>query len=174
MIASVGARTFFGSILGAALLEPQTYEEASLLPAVRLQAVLIVALSALAAGIGSLGGGVMGFAVGALSAALGWAFLAGGAYWTATRKFAVPASPTTWGATWRTLALASAPRIFLILTFLPAIGFLIGLAVLVWALIAAVFALRIALDLEGKPTVAIAVCGWLPMAVLWVITAAVL
>ena len=172
MIASAGKRPFIDRVLGAALLEPETYQEAALAPSTRVHAAMIVAMSAVAAGLASLGGGFTGLALGSLAAVFGWGLYCYATFWAATKHFRVPRTPTNWGATWRTLALASSPRVFLVLSFIPAIGFLVGLAVHAWVLITTVFAVRIALDLDTRPAVATALIGLLPMLLVWALTAA--
>ena len=159
-------------MLGAALLEPEIYQEAALVPSTRAHAALIVVISALAAGLGSLSGGFTGLVLGSLAAVFGWGLYCFAVSWAATNRFGVPRTAATWGATWRTLALASSPRVFLVLTFVPAIGFLVGLAVHAWVLITTVFAVRLALDLETRPAIATAVIGLLPMLLVWALVAA--
>jgi hypothetical protein len=167
MIASTGKRLFINHMVEASLLEPEPYQEAALDPSTRLHAALIVAITAFAAGLGSLGGGPTGFVLGFLAAVFGWGLFCYAAYWAATKHFAAPRTVASWGATWRTLALASSPRVFLILSFVPGIGLLIGLAIHAWVLITAVFALRMALDLEMRPAITTAAIGVLPMLVVW-------
>ncbi len=172
MIASAGKRHLIDRMLGAALLEPETYQEAALAPSTWIHAALIVAVSAGAAGLASLGSGLTGLVLGSLSAVLGWGLYCFAAYWAATKHFGVRRSGANWGATWRTLAFANSPRVFLLLTFVPAIGFLVGLAVHAWVLITTVFAVRLALDLEARPAIATALIGLLPMLLVWALTAA--
>lgn len=172
MIASTGKRSLIDRMLGAALLEPQVYEEAALAPSTRAHAALIVAISAAAAGLASLGAGFAGLVLGSLAAAFGWGLCCFAVYWAATKRFWVPRSAANWGATWRTLAMASSPRVFLVFTFVPAVGFLVGLAVHTWVLITTVFAVKLALDLETGPAIATAVIGVLPMLLVWALTAA--
>jgi hypothetical protein len=167
MIASTGKRLFINRMVEAALLEPEPYHEAAAVPSTRVHAALIVAFTALAAGLGSLSGGLTGFVLGCLAAAFGWGLFCYAAYWAATKHFAAPRTVSSWGATWRTLAMASSPRVFLILSFVPGIGLLVGLAVHAWVLITAVFALRAALDLDTKPAISAAAIGVLPMLVVW-------
>ena len=174
MIASAGRRTIFDRMMGAALLEPEIYEEAALASSLWTQAALVVVVTSAAAGIGFLRGGLTGFVVGFLAALLGWGLGALSAYWVATRKFAVPRTETTWSATLRGLGFASTPRLFLAFTFLPVIGFLIGLAVHVWTLVTIAFAVRPALDLEeARPAILVSLAGWLPMLLVWVLAAIV-
>lgn len=172
MIASAGKRLLIDRMLGAALLEPETYQEAVVAPSMRTHAALIVIISAVAAGVGSLGGGFTGLVLGSLAAVFGWGLYCYAVSWAATNRFGVPRTAATWGATWRTLALASSPRVFLILAFVPAIGFLVGLAVHAWMLITTVFAVRMALDLETRPAIITAVIGLLPMLLVWVLVQA--
>ncbi len=61
---------------------------------------------------------------------------------------------------------------FLVLTFIPAIGFLVGLAVHAWVLMTTVLAVRLALDLEIRPAIATALIGLLPMLLVWALVAA--
>jgi hypothetical protein len=110
--------------------------------------------------------------LGSLAAVFGWGLYCFAVSWAATNRFGVPRTAANWGATWRTLALASSPRVFLVLTFLPAVGFLVGLAVHAWVLITTVLAVREALDLEARPAIATAVIGMLPMLLVWALTAA--
>ena len=167
MIASAGKRTILDRMLGAALLEPETYEEAALASSVWMQAALVVIVTSVAAGVGNLGGGLTGFVIAFLGGLLGWGSCAFASYWTATKKFGVPRTESTLGATVRGLGFASTPRLFLVFTFIPSVGFLIGLAVHAWTLITIGFAVRPALDLDTRPSVTVALAGWLPMLLVW-------
>ncbi len=167
MIASASKRSILSQMLGAALLEPEPYQEAALTPSVKTQAILVVIISSIAVGVGSLGAGPLGFVLGAIAGLAGWGVYAFVAYRVAIARFQVPPNVTIWGSTWRVLALASTPRLFLVFTLVPGIGFLVGLAVHAWLLITAVSALTPALDLDTRPTIIVALSGWLPMFLLW-------
>ncbi len=167
MIASAGRRTILDRMLGAALLEVDIYQEAAITPSVKSQAALIVVITAVAAGIGNLSGGLTGLLLGSLAALFGWGLFAFAAYWVATIRFRVQRTHNNLSATLRVLGLASAPRLFLLFTFIPGIGFLVGLAVHAWLLFATVVALETALDLDPRPAIVTAVAGWLPMFLLW-------
>ncbi len=167
MIASLSKNSIINRMLGAALLEPEPYQEAALTPSIKTQAILVAIISSIAMGLGSLGAGPMGFALGAIVGLAGWGVYVFAAYRTATARFQVPRNATIWGSTWRVLALASTPRLFLVFTLVPGIGFLVGLAVHAWLLLTTVSALRPALDLDTRPTIIVALSGWLPMLLLW-------
>jgi hypothetical protein len=156
-------------VVGAALLEPEAYEEAAIGESMRGQALLIVFASSLAAGIGMIGAGLNGLIAGTLAALLGWGLCALGSYRMATDRYDVPRTPGVWGSTWRVLALASAPRAFLVFTLIPGIGFLVGLAVYSWVLITGFFALRFSLDLSFRAGLVSALSGWVPMLLVWAI-----
>ncbi len=172
MIASAGKRSLIDRMVGAALLEPAAYQEAAMMPSTRVHAALIVGISAAAAGLGGLSGGFTGLVLASLAAVFGWGLYCYAVSWVSTNRFAVPRTDANWGATWRTLALASSPRVFLVLTFVPTVGFLVGLAVYAWVLITTVLALREALDLKIRPAIATALIGLLPMLLLWALVAA--
>ncbi len=167
MIASTSKRSIIDRMLGAALLESDTYEEAAMAPSVRTQAILIVMITSIAAGLGGLGGGLAGFVAGGFFALVGWSLYAFAAYWTATNRYGLPRSYGNLSATLRVLGLASSPRVFLIFTFVPVIGFLIGLAAHVWVLITTVAALRSGLDMDARSAYFAAAAGWVPMLLLW-------
>ncbi len=172
MIASTGKKLLINRMVEAALLEPESYQEAALSPSTRVHAALIVVISGVAAGLGSLGGGLTGLVLGSVAAVSGWGIYCYAVYWAATKRYGAPRTVASWGATWRTLAMASSPRVFLVLSFVPGIGFLVGLAVHAWVLITTVFAVRLALDLQPRPAIATAVIGLLPMLLVWTLVVA--
>jgi hypothetical protein len=172
VIASASKRSILDRMLGAALLESDTYHEAALVPSIRTQLVLVVIISSIAAGLGLLGAGLVGLVLGTVSGLVGWGLYAFVAFWTATKRFQVPRTAAMWNATWRTLALANSPRVFLVFTFLPEIGFLVGLAVHSWVLITTVFAVRSTTDLDVRPAIVTAIAGLVPMLALWALVAA--
>ncbi len=167
MIASASKRTIIDRMLGAALLEVETYQEAAIAPSLKRQAVLVVIITALAAGVGNLGGGLTGLLLAGLATVFGWGLFALVAYWIAIKRYHVPRTYDNLNATLRVLGLASTPRLFLLFTFIPGIGFLVGLAAHAWLLIAAVLALDTALDMDRRSAILAAIGGWLPMFLLW-------
>lgn len=167
MLASASYKTLFDRMLGASLLETDVYEQAAIDASMRTQATLAVIVTAFAAGVGALGGGLTGFVLGAGSAIAGWIIYVFATYWLATKRFAVPPTLSNLNATVRSLGLASSPRVFLFLTLVPEVGLLVGLFVHAWALIATVLAVRTALDMELRPAVLTAAGGLAPMFIVW-------
>jgi hypothetical protein len=174
MIASASKRSLIDRMIGAALLETDVYQEVALLPSTRSQIAFVVIISTIAAGLGGLGGGLVGFVAAAFTGPIGWGLYVLASYWVATRRFGVRRTAANWGATWRALGLASSPRVFLVFALVPEVGLLVGLAVHAWVLITTVFAVKVTLDLETRPAIAASAAGLLPMLLVWALVAALL
>lgn len=151
-------RSMLGRMLGAARLDVSTYEEVEADSTATGQAAAVVAVVALAQGIGSLGGGLSGLLVGLMVALLGWLVWAGVTYLIGDKLLGGTA---TWGELLRTLGFAQAPRLLMVLGFIPVIGWVIGFIVAVWVLIAGVIAIRQALDFGTGKALLTALLGWL-------------
>jgi hypothetical protein len=153
---------FIARVTRAAKLEPRLYEEVATDTAARWQAVGVVVLSSLAAGIGSashtgLGGLVIGWLV-ALSAWYIWALLT---YLIGAKLFPTSRTSVSHREVWRTLGFASAPGVLRVFGAVPGCTGTAFLVAAVWMLIAAVVAVRQALDYASTAR-AIGVClpGW--------------
>jgi len=149
--------SFIDRMVGAARLDPQVYEEVEHDESATRQAMLVVVLGSLAAGIGSLTGGVDAFAIGLVFAIVGWGAYAFIAYWVGTNIFKGPQTSATWGQLLRTLGFASSPRVLLVLLVVPVLGLFVALGVFVWTLFTTVIAIRQALDFDTGRAVATAV-----------------
>ena len=115
-------------------------------------ALIIVALVAVATGIGALGQniGIGGLIAGVLTSLIGWVVRAFVIYLIGTRVYN---ATTTTGEIMRTTGYASAPGILNILGFIPVLGGLIGLVVTIWTIVTTFIATREALDLDNTKTV---------------------
>jgi hypothetical protein len=170
VIASTGYRSLLDRMLSASLLETEAYEHTALDPSTRTQATLAVSVTSVAAGAGMLlSGGLTGFALGTLAAAAGWVLCVLVAYRLATRRFGVPRTMSNLNAAVRSVGLATSPRVFLILTLVPEVGFLVGLAVHAWVAIATVLAVRVALDVDFRSALLTAGAGSGTMFLIWTV-----
>ena len=149
--------SFIDRMVGAARLDPQVYEEVEHDESATRQAMLVVVMGSLAAGIGSLTGGLDAFAIGLVFAIVGWGVYAYIAYWVGTNLFKGPQTSATWGELLRTLGFASSPRVLLVLMVVPVLGLFVALGVFVWTLFTTVIAIRQALDFDTGRAVATAV-----------------
>ena len=132
-------------MIGAAKLNIAIYEEVEADGTATGQAMGVVVLSSLAAGVGSaaLGAGVIASAVAALLSWVIWAFLT---YLVGTRLLPEPQTHADLGQMMRTLGFAQSPGVLRILGGVPGIGPLLLAIVSVWMLVAMVIAVRQALD----------------------------
>jgi hypothetical protein len=155
----------------AAKLDVQLYEEVEADTGATTQAVIVVVLAAVAAGIGSLGSGsaaaiVTGTVV-ALVSWLVWAFLT---YVIGTRLLPEPQTSADYGELLRTIGFASAPGVIRVLGIVPGLAaplFLIGG---IWMLVAMVIAVRQALDYRSTwRAVGVCLIGWLAQVVILIL-----
>jgi len=155
--------TFTQRMIGAAKLDVDIYEEVEADTGATGQAMTLVVLSSLAAGVGSFREvGIVGVLIASIFALVGWFIWAGLTYLIGTKILPEPQTESNVGELLRTLGFASSPGLLRVFGFLPAVGTIINFAVGVWMLIAMVVAVRQALDYKGTGR-AIGVCliGWL-------------
>jgi hypothetical protein len=149
--------------IGAAKLDVATYEEVEHDPEALGQAVIVILVVALAAGIGAATrAGVSGLVVTAIASLVGWFLWAGVTYLVGTRLLPGPQTQADFGQLLRTLGFSASPGVFQIFGIIPVIGAVIGLAASLWQLAAMVVAVRQALDYESTGrAVLVCVVGFL-------------
>ena len=149
-------------MVGAAKLDVATFEEVEADSTATVQAMGVVLLSAMAAGIGQIGHGGLGVLVGMAISLVGWVVWAFLTWLIGTKFLAEPETHADVGQLMRTIGFASSPGIIRVLGWIPLLGSLIELAALIWMLAAMVVAVRQALDYKGTGR-AILVCaiGWI-------------
>ena len=163
--------SFAERVIGAAKLDVHTYEEVEADRTAFGQAMVVVVLSSLAAGIGMIGrAGAPGLIVGVLAALIGWFMWAWLTYIIGTRLLPMPQTHADWGQLLRTTGFSAAPGILRILGVVPVLGGLVFLVAGIWMLVAMVTAVRQALDYTSTGR-AIGVCliGWVVNVVIFVI-----
>ncbi len=148
-------------MIRAAMLDANLYEEVEHDQSATRQAMLVVVLGSVAAGIGALYGGLLATVVGIVTALIGWAVYAFVAYWVGTHIFHGPHTSATWGELLRTLGFANTPRVLLVLLIIPVAGLFIALAVFIWTLVTTVIAIRQALDFTTMRAIATAIVSWI-------------
>ena len=160
----------------AAKLDAQLYEEVEADTDATVQAMTVVVLAALAAGIGSLGsGGAAAIVTGTVVSLVGWLVWAFLTYLIGTRLLPEPQTSADYGELLRTIGFASAPGVIRALGIVPGLGaplFLIGG---IWMLVAMVVAVRQALDYTSTlRAVGVCVIGWLVQVVIIILAAPLL
>ncbi len=145
-------------MIGAAMLNVNTYEEVEADTNATTEAMIVVVLSSVAAGIGSIGyGGIMGLIWGTVAALIGWAIWAGLTFLIGTKLLPEPQTRSDFGELLRTIGFAQSPGILRILGIIPILGGLISIVASLWMLVAGVIAVRQALDYQSTGR-AVAVC----------------
>ncbi len=160
---------------GAAKLNVATYEEVENDTTATGQAMGVVLLSAVAAGIGGIGAGERGMIAGVVAALIGWllwAFLT----WLIGTKF-LPEAQTQAdvGQLLRTIGFAATPGILRVFGWIPLLGSLVTVGSMVWMLFATVVAVRQALDYTTTiRAVIVCLIGWFVNLLIMVWVAALL
>jgi hypothetical protein len=155
-------------MLRAARLDLQLYEEVEHDEGALGQAMTVVVLSAVAAGIGSLGiAGPMGLVSGTLAALFGWYVWAFLTYYIGTRLLPEPRTRADYGQLLRTIGFASAPGLIRVVGIIPGLGAIVFAVAGVWMLIAMVIAVRQALDYTSTwRAVGVCAIGWVVQSVI--------
>ncbi len=158
-------------MIGAAKLDVRTFEEVEADAGAMGQALAVVALSSVAAGIGMSGGGnIGGLFVGIAAALAGWFLWAWLTYIIGTRLLPTPQTNANLGQLLRTTGFASVPGIARILAIVPGFTAVVFFVTGVWMLAAFVVAVRQALDYTSTLR-AVGVCfiGWIVYGILFFI-----
>jgi hypothetical protein len=155
-------------MLRAAKLDVQLYEEVEHDEGATGQATIVVILSALAAGIGSLGvGSLAGLVSTTLAALVGWYVWAFLTYYIGTRLLPEPQTEADYGQLLRTIGFASAPGLIRVVGIIPGLGLFVFAIAGVWMLIAMVIAVRQALDYTNTwRSVGVCLIGWVVQGVI--------
>jgi hypothetical protein len=156
------AKAFVNRMIRAAKLDLHLYEEVEADSAATGQAVGVVVLSAVAAGIGTTGAGIGGLLIGSIVALISWYIWAFLTYWIGTRILPEPQTHATQGQLLRTIGFASSPGLLRVLGIIPGLRGIIFFAAGVWMLVAMVFAVKQALDYHSTwRAVGVCIIGWI-------------
>jgi len=150
-------------MIRAAKLDVQLYEEVEADRGAMRQAMTVVVLSAVAAGIGNIAdGGLPGIVIGTLGALVGWYVWAFLTYFIGTRLLPEPDTRADHGELLRTIGFSSAPGLIRVFGIVPGLTSFVFAVAGVWMLVAMVIAVRQALDYKSTWR-AIGVCavGWI-------------
>ncbi len=134
-------------VFRAAKLDANLYKEVEADKTATRQAMLVVILSGLAYGVGSISkGGALGVALGAVMGLVGWYIWAFIIFFIGTKLLPEPQTKSDIGELLRTLGFASAPGLIRIFGIFPAIQFPVFSLTAVWMLVAMVIAVKQAFD----------------------------
>ena len=127
------------------------------------QAMGVVVLSSIAAGIGSIGNmGLGGILFGTLAALGGWYLWAYLTYFLGTKLLPEPQTEADLGQLLRTTGFSSSPGLIRLLGIIPGLGSVVFAVASFWMLVAMVIAVRQALDYQSTWRAAgVCAIGWL-------------
>ncbi len=125
----------------AGRLDPTLYREVARNRALTKEALLIVVIGALAAGIGlGLAATPLAMTVGVIGALISWVIMTALVYLVGTRLLAEPGTRAAWRDVLRVMGYAHSPRALLVLIFI--LSPIVAIAIDLWVLIATVTAVR--------------------------------
>ena len=150
-------------IIRAAKLDVNLYEEVEADKGAMGQAMGVVVLSSIAAGIGTIAQiGVGGIIIGTISALIGWYTWAYITYFIGTKFLPEPQTRADHGELLRTIGFSSSPGLIRVLGIIPGLTGIIFLIAAIWMLIAMVIAVRQALDYTSTfRAVGVCTIGWI-------------
>ena len=162
-------------MIRAAKLDVQLYEEVEADQGAMREAMTVVVLSAVAAGIGNVAnGGLSGIIIGTIGALAGWYIWAYLTYFIGTRLLPEPDTKADHGELLRTIGFSSAPGLIRVFGIIPGLAPIVFAVAGGWMLIAMVIAVRQALDYKSTwRAFGVCVIGWVIQALVLVVAASI-
>ena len=154
---------FTDRMIRAAKLDVNLYEEVEADPGSMKQALSVVILSSVAAGINSLGKvGIAGVIVHITIGLVSWFIWAYTTYFIGTKLLPEPQTKADHGELLRTIGFSSSPGVLRIFGIIPGLFFIVNLITGIWMLIAMIIAVRQALDYRSTlRSVGVCIIGWI-------------
>ncbi len=159
-------------MIRAAKLDVNLYEEVEADKQAFGQAMGVVVLASLAAGIGSVGTtGISGLFIGTVSALIAWFLWSFITFFVGTKILPEPQTEADYGELLRTIGFSSSPGLLRILGVIPLLGPIIFVGCGIWMLVAMIIAVRQALDYKSTlRAIGVCVIGWIiQMILFWIV-----
>jgi len=155
--------SFKDRVIRAAKLDINLYEEVEADKQSMGQAMLVVVLSSLAAGIGAVQvGGLGGIILTTITALGGWYIWAYLTYFIGAKLLPEPQTKSDPGELLRTIGFSSSPGLIRILGIIPGLRGIVFFVASIWMLVAMVIAVRQALDYTSTlRALGVCVIGWI-------------
>jgi hypothetical protein len=162
---------FKDRIIGAARLDAKIYEEVESDKTAMGQAVGVILLSSIAAGIGVVTkGGFAAIFSSAVGALLGWLIWAYITYVIGTKVLPESGTHADYGQLLRTIGFSTSPGLIRILGIIPGLTNIVFMIAAIWMLVAMVVAVRQALDYTTTiRAVCVCIIGWIVQALIFVV-----
>ena len=177
-------------MIGAAMLKADVFEEIEADSSALPQAIVIVVLVTICGIIASVLSGIIGgegqsieivgaVLSGVLFGLLRWVLWVTVILFVGGVMLRVDSTQTNWAEMGRIVGFAYTPGLLVLLSFIPMIGWLIGLIAFIWTVVAVIVGIRHALDFEGTGRAVLvavisAVIAAIPLLILaiiqWIVT----
>jgi hypothetical protein len=153
---------FTDRIIRAAKLDVTVYEEVEADKGALPQAMAVVVLSSIAAGLAGIGKtGLSGIFIGTIIALISWYVWAYVIYFIGAKILQEPQTNANHGELLRTIGFSSSPGLIRIAGIIPGLRWFIFMAASMWMLAAMVIAVRQALDYQSTlRAVVVCIIGW--------------
>jgi len=160
--------SFKDRIIRAAKLDVNLYEEVEADKGALRQAMGVVVLSSIAAGLGSIERvGFSGIFIGTITVLISWYVWAYITYFIGTKLLPEPQTKADHGELLRTIGFSSSPGLIRILGIIPGLTGFVFLAASIWMLVAMVIGVRQALDYQSTlRAVLVCIIGWIIQALI--------
>ena len=167
---------FKDRIILAAKLDVTLYEEVEADKSAMRQAMGVVVLSSIAAGVGSIGAnGFGGILLGIIASLGGWYIWAYLTYFIGTKILPEPQTKADVGELLRTIGFSSSPGLIRVFGIIPGLSGVVFAVASIWMLAAMVIAVRQALDYKSTlRSVGVCAIGWIIQSLILVLLFSVL
>ncbi len=161
--------SFSDRLFRAAKLDVNLYEEVEADKGALGQAIAVVILSSIAAGLGSIAkAGISGILTGTILALVGWFIWAYLTYIIGTKLLSTPETEADYGELLRTIGFSSSPGLIRVLGIIPGLAGIVFLIAGIWMLVAMIIAVRQALDYQSTlRAVGVCIIGWIIQAIVF-------
>ncbi|MFC1822511.1 YIP1 family protein [Thermodesulfobacteriota bacterium] len=155
--------SFNSRIIRAAKFDVDLYEEVEADKGALGQAMLVVILSSIAAGLGSIGkAGLSGILLGTITALAGWFIWSYLTYIVGTKILPTPETRADYGELLRTIGFSSSPGLIRVVGIIPGLAGIVFLVAGIWMLVTMIIAVRQALDYQSTlRAVGVCIIGWI-------------
>ena len=159
---------FVDRMIRAAKLDVKLYEEVEHDTTALGQAIGVVVLSSVAAGLGVVGkAGIASLFMGIIAALAGWFVWAYLTYFIGTRFLPEPQTKADVSELLRTIGFSSSPGLIRVFGIIPGLSWILYFIAGIWMLVAMVIAVRQALDYRSTGrAVIVCIIGWLVQALI--------
>jgi hypothetical protein len=139
-------------------LEPSAFEDVERDPTAIGQAVGVIVLAAVSAGIGNIyWGGITGIVTAAITSLIGFLIWSLIVWLVGTKLMPDPSTKADFAETFRVLGFSAAPGLLSFITIIPLLGYLIMFVIWLWQMASMIVAVKAVLDYStiGKAIVVV-------------------